>query len=201
MLALIFFIVLYHCHLAAALQYLVLGCVGGSSLNTSPSFELARALMLQRCLFRLFLLYISFSLHHDLVFIATCSKERWRLFEHVRALMLESHFQELLLACKDFEKMKNQLEAMYDANSLKWTLRYSRVVGMTTTGVAKKQQLVKALMPKVPFCEFRQLIAEFELISNPHERFLFCCLVLLYCNSTLIAALVPQAAAGVLIEI
>lgn len=65
--------------------------------------------------------------------------ERGRLYHHVRNLLADDSFQELLQAYDRYEKAKQRREELYQNASLTFVRNHCRVLGMTTTGVAKQQ--------------------------------------------------------------
>ena len=77
------------------------------------------------------------------------SGERHKLYNHWSEDLRQGWLDELKLAMREFERVRDdqrRIHADVDLN----VLRGARLVGMTTAGVAGKQELVAAMCPKVP---------------------------------------------------
>lgn len=78
-----------------------------------------------------------------------CSGERQKLYRHWYEELRQGWLEELKRAMQEFERVRDdqrRIHADVDLN----VLRAARLVGMTTAGVASKQELVAAMCPKVP---------------------------------------------------
>ncbi|WIA41120.1 hypothetical protein OEZ86_004748 [Tetradesmus obliquus] len=78
--------------------------------------------------------------------------ERQTLLQHLKEQLVGGFADALQGDIAALDSLNTQLRQLYDANSLQ-TLRCARVVGMTTSGVARMQNLVEALQPKVLLIE------------------------------------------------
>lgn len=79
-----------------------------------------------------------------------CRVERLRVHDFIKDRVREDRAEELKGALKAYQSaLEDQANVHADVNLA--VLRGAQVVGMTTSGVASKQQLVAALAPKVFF--------------------------------------------------
>ena len=77
-----------------------------------------------------------------------CSNERHKLYEHWKEELHALWLTDLKQSMSDYESVKEEqrrVQADVDLNILK----RAHLVGMTTAGVASKQDLVAAMAPKV----------------------------------------------------
>ena len=93
-----------------------------------------------------------------------CSGERQKLYKHWKEELRAGGLGELKHAMQEFERARDdqrRIHADVDLN----VLRGARLVGMTTAGVASKQELVAAMCPKVPHTGTHML--------SKHEQIIF----------------------------
>lgn len=77
-----------------------------------------------------------------------CRTERYKLYEHWKEELHAIWLTDLKQAMSEYESVREEqrrVQADVDLNVLK----HARLVGMTTAGVASKQDLVAAMAPKV----------------------------------------------------
>ena len=89
------------------------------------------------------------TLTKSVLIVLICSGERQKLYKHWNEELRETWLAELKHAMREFERVRDdqrRIHADVDLN----VLRGARLVGMTTAGVASKQELVAAMSPKVP---------------------------------------------------
>lgn len=77
-----------------------------------------------------------------------CSGERQKLYKHWSEELRQGWLDELKLAMRAFERVRDEQRRIHADVDLN-VLRCARLVGMTTAGVASKQELVAAMCPKV----------------------------------------------------
>ena len=80
---------------------------------------------------------------------STCSNEREKLYNHWKEELRNGWMHELKRAMAEFETVRDEQRRIHADVDLN-VLRSARLVGMTTAGVASKQELVAAMSPKVP---------------------------------------------------
>ena len=77
-----------------------------------------------------------------------CSGERQKLYAHLRQDLRNDWLEELKRAMREFDRVRTNQRELHEDVDL-GVLRHARLVGMTTSGVANKQNLVAAMAPKV----------------------------------------------------
>ena len=79
---------------------------------------------------------------------ASCRAERQKLYKHMTDEVRREQIAKLQRAVQSFAEVREELRCIYADGDLD-VLKSAQVVGMTTNGVASKQELVAALGPKV----------------------------------------------------
>ena len=79
---------------------------------------------------------------------AKCRAERQKLYKHMTDAVHDEHLAKLQRAVKKFAEVREELRHVHADVDLN-VLEGAQVVGMTTNGVASKQELVAAMTSKV----------------------------------------------------
>ncbi|KAF8951398.1 hypothetical protein BGZ52_012085, partial [Haplosporangium bisporale] len=91
-------------------------------------------------------------------------KERQRLIDHWRPEMQETLMTRLSTAVKNVQTLNVAKNSAFD-EIRRGILRECSVVGMTTNGAAKSQELIKKLAPKIIICEEAGEVLESHILS------------------------------------
>ncbi|GBF88382.1 hypothetical protein Rsub_01094 [Raphidocelis subcapitata] len=90
--------------------------------------------------------------------------ERLRVYQHLQLEIASGWLDRMRGALRDLDTARRDLEQCYQAHDL-GVLRAARVVGMTTSGVAAKQELLAGLGPKIVLVEEAAEVFEAHVLT------------------------------------
>ncbi|GAQ90342.1 NF-X1 zinc finger and helicase domain protein [Klebsormidium nitens] len=96
-------------------------------------------------------------------------RERRKLHDRWQQERLRVGREQLLAGIRRYEELRHELRQTWDLTDLR-ILQGARIVGMTTTGVAKQQQLIQALGPRVIVVEEAAEVLEAHVLTSLSSR-------------------------------
>ncbi|KAI9188976.1 hypothetical protein H9P43_000398 [Blastocladiella emersonii ATCC 22665] len=94
--------------------------------------------------------------------------ERATLAEYMHQHLLDEHQRNLRSLRNKSDELRRQVKSMLETRDVQ-ALRNKRIVGMTTTGAAKNQHIMRSLRPKIIICEEAGEVLEAHILAALHR--------------------------------